>query len=174
MGKIIKNGIEYGGSSNEAININYDNTSSELNANTVQGAIDTIQGTIDEITDTMNVAHYYNHESDIAWTSNTSVVKNGADYSGINIKNGFVSVQVNFFTAASLSSGTEYTAYTISDELKALTGTTQVTGFGGAGNTLIKIVFDTWETAHTLKVTPRGSNVAANTQLQGNLLFPIT
>jgi len=49
-----------------ASNTDYDNSTSGLNADSVQGAIDEIQESIDEITDTMNVAHYYNHESDIA------------------------------------------------------------------------------------------------------------
>ena len=39
MGKIIKNGISYGGSSSTAGNISYDNTSSGLAATTVQNAI---------------------------------------------------------------------------------------------------------------------------------------
>lgn len=43
MGKIIRNGIEYSGSYDNAISINYDNTNSGLNATTVQEGIDEIK-----------------------------------------------------------------------------------------------------------------------------------
>ena len=46
MGKIIKNGIEYGGSTNEAVNINYDNSASGLSASSVQTAIYELMGRI--------------------------------------------------------------------------------------------------------------------------------
>ena len=40
MGKIIRNGIEYGGTYDSAISVNYDNSVSGLNARTVQEGID--------------------------------------------------------------------------------------------------------------------------------------
>ena len=40
MGKIIRNGIEYCGTSDTADNIIYDNTDSRLESTTTQGAID--------------------------------------------------------------------------------------------------------------------------------------
>lgn len=40
MGKLIKNGVEYGGSNNKAQAIAYDNSTSKLGAITAQGAID--------------------------------------------------------------------------------------------------------------------------------------
>lgn len=40
MGKIIRNGIEYGGTSDSANNVNYDNSVSGMNARTVQEGID--------------------------------------------------------------------------------------------------------------------------------------
>lgn len=40
MGKIIRNGIEYGGTSDSATSVNYDNSVSGLNARTVQEGID--------------------------------------------------------------------------------------------------------------------------------------
>lgn len=43
MGKIIRNGIEYSGSYDNAISINYNNTNSGLNATTVQEGIDEIK-----------------------------------------------------------------------------------------------------------------------------------
>ncbi len=55
MGKIIKNGIEYGGSTNEAVNINYDNSVSGLSASSVQDAIDEIVN-IESITLTITPA----------------------------------------------------------------------------------------------------------------------
>ena len=45
--------------SETASNIGYSNSTSNLSANTVQGAID-------EVVHTMNTAYYYNHESDLA------------------------------------------------------------------------------------------------------------
>lgn len=40
MGMIIVNGKQYSGSSNDALNVNYNNSESGLESNTVQGAID--------------------------------------------------------------------------------------------------------------------------------------
>ena len=48
MGKLIKNGVEYGGSNNKAQAIAYDNSTSKLGATTAQGAIDEIVKTTDE------------------------------------------------------------------------------------------------------------------------------
>lgn len=48
MGKIIRNNIEYTGSSNSAGNISYDNTTSELQSQTVQNAITELKDLVDE------------------------------------------------------------------------------------------------------------------------------
>jgi hypothetical protein len=49
MGKIIKNGVVYGGTSNIAGNISYDNTGTQLNAVTVQNAITELKTLVDAI-----------------------------------------------------------------------------------------------------------------------------
>lgn len=48
MGKIIKRGVPYGGSSNSAGNISYDNSASDLNSLTVQNAITELDGLVRE------------------------------------------------------------------------------------------------------------------------------
>ena len=50
MGKIIRNNIEYTGSSNSAGNISYDNSTSELQSQTVQNAITELKDLVDENT----------------------------------------------------------------------------------------------------------------------------
>ena len=49
MGKIIRNGIPYSGSSNSARSINYDNTNSGLEAQTAQAAVDELNKKIADI-----------------------------------------------------------------------------------------------------------------------------
>ena len=49
MGKIIRNGIPYSGSSNSARSINYDNTNSGLEAQTAQAAVDELNKKIQDI-----------------------------------------------------------------------------------------------------------------------------
>ena len=49
MGKIIRNGIPYSGSSNSARSINYDNTNSGLEATTAQAAVDELNKKIEDI-----------------------------------------------------------------------------------------------------------------------------
>ena len=48
MGRIIKNGVPYGGSGNKAQNISYDNSGSGLNAGNVQAAVDELTNVVDE------------------------------------------------------------------------------------------------------------------------------
>ena len=43
MGKIIRNGINYGGTYEDATSVNYDNSNSGLDAHTIQEAIDEVQ-----------------------------------------------------------------------------------------------------------------------------------
>lgn len=47
MGKIIRNGIEYGGTYDSATSVNYDNSVSGLNARTVQEGIDQLNESLD-------------------------------------------------------------------------------------------------------------------------------
>ena len=49
MGKIIRNGIPYSGSSNSARSINYDNSNSGLEAQTAQAAVDELNKKIEDI-----------------------------------------------------------------------------------------------------------------------------
>ena len=48
MGKIIRNGVSYSGSTEDAVNVKYDNSSSGVTATNVQGAIDEVKETIDD------------------------------------------------------------------------------------------------------------------------------
>lgn len=60
MGKIIKNNILYGGSTEEAIDINYDNSVSGLSASSVQDAIDELDGNIGSLSnDLTNATEYH-------------------------------------------------------------------------------------------------------------------
>ena len=61
MGRIIRNGIEYGSGNENATNINYDGSVSGLEATTVQAAVDEVQGNIDTLNDSleMKVDSYY-------------------------------------------------------------------------------------------------------------------
>ena len=47
MGKIIRNGIEYGGTYDSATSVNYDNSVSGLNARTVQEGIDELNNSLE-------------------------------------------------------------------------------------------------------------------------------
>ena len=49
MGKIIKKGVPYGGSSDNARSIKYDNTDSDLQATNVQDAIDELNSTLEDV-----------------------------------------------------------------------------------------------------------------------------
>ena len=53
MGKIIRNGINYGGTYDSATSVNYDNTNSGLNARTVQEGIDELHGNVDALSDSL-------------------------------------------------------------------------------------------------------------------------
>lgn len=148
-----------------ASNTSYSNSTSGLNANTVQGAIDEIEHTIDTTT-------YYNHESDvIAWTPNSSVV--GSNYSGINIRNGIVSVMINLYTSAALTSGTTYIAYTLSNALINLVGHTIIYGVGASNGVLVNIEFNTWDGGNFIKLTPRGT-IPSGQGVWGNLCFLVS
>ena len=48
MGKIIRNGINYGGTYDSATSVNYDNSNSGLNAHTVQEGIDEVVDSLKE------------------------------------------------------------------------------------------------------------------------------
>lgn len=50
MGRLIKNGISYGGSASSAEKLKYDNTNSSLDSSTVQAAIDELFAKINTIT----------------------------------------------------------------------------------------------------------------------------
>ena len=49
MGKIIRNGINYGGTYEDATSVNYDGAASGLEARTVQEAVDEVQGNVDAL-----------------------------------------------------------------------------------------------------------------------------
>lgn len=49
MGTIMYNGKKYSGSFDKAVNVSYDNSSSGLNAGSVQGAIDEVSAETDEL-----------------------------------------------------------------------------------------------------------------------------
>ena len=53
MGKIIRNGINYGGTYEDATSVNYDGTASGLEARTVQEAVDEVQGNVDALSDSL-------------------------------------------------------------------------------------------------------------------------
>ena len=48
MGRIIKNGVAYGGSSSKASSTTYDNSTSGLSATNVQGAVDELDNNLSE------------------------------------------------------------------------------------------------------------------------------
>lgn len=54
MGKIIRNGINYGGTYEDATSVNYDGTASGLEARTVQEAVDEVKETVDEVKETVD------------------------------------------------------------------------------------------------------------------------
>ena len=53
MGKIIRNGINYGGTYDSATSVNYDNSNSGLNAHTVQEGIDEVQGNVEALNESL-------------------------------------------------------------------------------------------------------------------------
>ena len=55
MGKIVKNGVTYSGSSDNADNVKYNNNVSNLDATNVQEAITEINGKLSELTNDMNL-----------------------------------------------------------------------------------------------------------------------
>ena len=67
MGKIIRNGISYGGSSSSAGNISYDNTSSGLASMTVQNAITELK----DIVDNTDLIYQSFNVATTAWVANT-------------------------------------------------------------------------------------------------------
>lgn len=67
MGKIIRNGISYGGSSSSAGNISYDNTSSGLASMTVQNAITELK----DIVDSTDIIYQSFNVATTAWVANT-------------------------------------------------------------------------------------------------------
>ena len=151
--------------STTASDISYSNTTSGLSAATVQGAIDEIEHAIGSTT-------YYNHESDIiAWTPNSSVV--GNNYSGVNIRNGVVSIMLNLYTSAALTSGTTYIAYTLSDAFIDLVGHTTIYGVGASNGVLVNIEFNTWDGGNFIKLTPRGA-ISSGQNIRGSLCFLIS
>lgn len=54
MGKIIRNGVEYSGAVEDATAVNYDNSLSGLNAQTVQEAVDEVQENVSALNDNLN------------------------------------------------------------------------------------------------------------------------
>ena len=57
MGKIVKNGVTYSGSSDNADNVKYNNNVSNLDATNVQEAIDKLDESIDTLNGKLNYKH---------------------------------------------------------------------------------------------------------------------
>ena len=89
MGKIIRNGINYGGTYEDATSVNYDNTNSGLNARTVQEGIDELHGNVDVLSDnidTLNERLEYSTEEKVVgtWIDGKPIYKKSYGASGLS------------------------------------------------------------------------------------------
>ena len=60
MGKIVKNGVTYSGSSDNADNVKYNNNVSNLDATNVQEAIDKLDESVDTLNSNLNSSLVWN------------------------------------------------------------------------------------------------------------------
>lgn len=83
MGKIVKNGVTYSGSSDNADNVKYNNNASNLDATNVQEAIDKL----DESVDTLNSNLAWKLAGSVTGTTHITLPQNFSELS-IKLQNG--------------------------------------------------------------------------------------
>lgn len=114
----------------------------------------------------------YNDTTDVALIYNTTYVPSTGINLNYNPYTKLVTVRLQFQVAAALTSGTQYTLATIPNEIKTLIGNhyTWGTGSSNNANTIINILFNTWEDNSVIQITPRAA-VSANHYIYGTLTF---
>ena len=88
MGRIIRNGIEYGSGNENATNINYDGTVSGLEATTVQAAMDELSESLDEINEILDFTISTNGTFRGMSTLKNNTVKINGYFSNLSITKG--------------------------------------------------------------------------------------
>ena len=133
MGKIIKNGIEYGGSSNSAENINYDDTK---NVKTVINSIDSNLKNISEVV-TGHTLRLNDVESDLD-TKATKYTSKGSATQPVYIDSDGVPTAISYTVGKSVPSDAKFTdtntTYSAGTGL-SLSGTTFSVNYGSSAGT---------------------------------------